>query len=140
MLPPQNTPQVAAGYVLHIADVTQGALAVGDGVTVAVDYARRDCIAPNHTFTHVLNFGLRCAAAVAASPTGLLAQACPPACMHVCTLARMRSTHTHPHAHLLMNMRVHPPEMRSYYPQPKASAGRPRGPEGLHRAAGQAAL
>lgn len=55
--------QVAAGYVLHAADAascsSSGHLAVGDSVTVKVDYNRRGQIVPNHTFTHVLNFALR---------------------------------------------------------------------------------
>lgn len=34
-------------------------IAVGDSVTVKVDYSRRAQIVPNHTFTHVLNFALR---------------------------------------------------------------------------------
>lgn len=58
------TTQVAAGYVLHVADaaaaVSSGAsLCVGDAVTVRVDYGRRGQIVPNHTFTHVLNYALR---------------------------------------------------------------------------------
>lgn len=55
--------QIAAGYVLHIADASScsssGHFAVGDSVTVKVDYSRRAQIVPNHTFTHVLNFALR---------------------------------------------------------------------------------
>ena len=51
--------QVAAGYVLHVGTVTQGALRVGDAVTADVDHIRRQRIVPNHTFTHVLNFALR---------------------------------------------------------------------------------
>jgi alanyl-tRNA synthetase len=51
---------VAAGYVLHICTATDGAvLSVGDDVTAAIDMDRRNCIMPNHTFTHVLNFALR---------------------------------------------------------------------------------
>eukprot|EP00775_Hariotina_reticulata_P008612 gene8612-8793_t len=55
--------QIAAGYVLHVADAADpssiGCIAVGDTVTVKVDYGRRGQIVPNHTFTHVLNFALR---------------------------------------------------------------------------------
>eukprot|EP00878_Enallax_costatus_P013646 GHUV01014269.1.p1 GENE.GHUV01014269.1~~GHUV01014269.1.p1 ORF type:complete len:806 (+),score=287.63 GHUV01014269.1:1306-3723(+) len=55
--------QVAAGYVLHVADASScsssGHIAVGHSVTVKVDYGRRGQIVPNHTFTHVLNFALR---------------------------------------------------------------------------------
>jgi len=51
---------VAAGYVLHICTATDGAVvSVGDDVTAAIDIDRRNCIMPNHTFTHVLNFALR---------------------------------------------------------------------------------
>jgi len=50
---------VAAGYVLHITEVSKGAVAVGDSLVAKVDHMRRDLIAPNHTFTHILNFGLR---------------------------------------------------------------------------------
>lgn len=32
---------------------------VGEAVGAQVDYARRALIAPNHTFTHVLNFALK---------------------------------------------------------------------------------
>ena len=51
-------PQVAAGYVLHIGEVS-GSLSVGSTVTTSVDYERRSLIKPNHTFTHVLNYALR---------------------------------------------------------------------------------
>jgi alanyl-tRNA synthetase len=52
---------VAAGYVLHICNLgADGAvLSVGDDVTAAIDMDRRNCIMPNHTFTHILNFALR---------------------------------------------------------------------------------
>lgn len=50
--------QVAAGYVLHLGTAS-GSVAVGDTVTTQVDYKRRGKIAPNHTFTHVLNHALR---------------------------------------------------------------------------------
>mmetsp|Transcript_23994 Transcript_23994/g.42834 ORF Transcript_23994/g.42834 Transcript_23994/m.42834 type:complete len:1188 (-) Transcript_23994:165-3728(-) len=51
--------KVAAGYVLHVGDVLEGAIAVGDKVNVKVDYNRRREIAPNHTMTHVLNLALK---------------------------------------------------------------------------------
>lgn len=50
--------QVAAGYVLHIGEVS-GSIAVGSSITTSVDRSRRSLIKPNHTFTHVLNFALR---------------------------------------------------------------------------------
>ena len=34
-------------------------LRVGDSVTATIDTKRRKDIASNHTFTHVLNYGLR---------------------------------------------------------------------------------
>lgn len=55
---PNAVLQVAAGYVLHVGEV-EGTLSVGDEATTRVDSARRRAIAPNHTFTHVLNFALR---------------------------------------------------------------------------------
>lgn len=51
--------QVAAGYVLHRGTVTGGVLHVGDKVTTRIDRKRRDRVAPNHTFTHVLNLALK---------------------------------------------------------------------------------
>lgn len=49
--------------MLHVTDTSgcssSGHIAVGDEVTVKVDYSRRAQIVPNHTFTHVLNFALR---------------------------------------------------------------------------------
>ncbi|CAG9461148.1 unnamed protein product [Pedinophyceae sp. YPF-701] len=52
--------QVAAGYVLHKGDVAGDvAIRVGDSVTAEPDLERRKDIAPNHTFTHVLNYALR---------------------------------------------------------------------------------
>lgn len=49
---------VAAGYVLHVGEGGVQ-LKVGESVTADVDYERRRKIVPNHTFTHVLNFGLK---------------------------------------------------------------------------------
>merc|ERR1711969_210173 len=49
---------VYAGFVLHIGCVSGGTIRVGDEVRTAVDYAHRDLVAPNHTCTHLLNFGL----------------------------------------------------------------------------------
>lgn len=50
---------VAAGYVLHIGTPLGNGVAVGEEIVASVDYARRDLIMPNHTFTHILNFALR---------------------------------------------------------------------------------
>lgn len=49
----------AAGYVLHHTTTTSTPISVGEEVTAKVDYERRNRIAPNHTFTHVLNYALR---------------------------------------------------------------------------------
>lgn len=51
--------QVRAGYVLHVGTLV-GKLAVGDEINLNIDTERRVNIMPNHTGTHVLNFGLRC--------------------------------------------------------------------------------
>jgi alanyl-tRNA synthetase len=51
--------QMYGSFVLHLGEVTEGSLAVGDSVTCCVDYERRRPIASNHTMTHVLNFALR---------------------------------------------------------------------------------
>eukprot|EP00899_Mesostigma_viride_P001732 jgi/Mesvir1/1155/Mv17662-RA.1 len=55
--------QSYAGYVLHIgnvADVSSGeGLTVGCTVMAKVDYERRALVAPNHTCTHLLNYGLK---------------------------------------------------------------------------------
>lgn len=49
----------AAGYVLHHTNVGASPISVGDVVNASVDYERRHRIAPNHTFTHILNYALR---------------------------------------------------------------------------------
>jgi len=51
--------QVYGSFVLHIGEVTEGSLSIGDTVTCSVDYDRRRPIASNHTMTHVLNYALR---------------------------------------------------------------------------------
>ncbi|KAA0161267.1 hypothetical protein FNF31_03880 [Cafeteria roenbergensis] len=51
--------QAFAGFALHMGTVRSGALTVGSTVRSAVDYQRRELLAPNHTMTHVLNFALR---------------------------------------------------------------------------------
>ena len=48
----------AAGFVLHHTTAGDSAISVGDAVSAAVDYERRSRIAPNHTFTHILNYAL----------------------------------------------------------------------------------
>jgi alanyl-tRNA synthetase len=51
--------QVLGGYVAHLGAVTDGALAVGDRVTVRLDAVHRTPIRANHTATHLLNLALR---------------------------------------------------------------------------------
>jgi alanyl-tRNA synthetase len=46
-------------FVLHLGEVKEGSLNVGDSVSCHVDYDRRRPIASNHTMTHVLNYALR---------------------------------------------------------------------------------
>ncbi|MEE2971684.1 MAG: alanine--tRNA ligase, partial [Planctomycetota bacterium] len=46
-------------YVLHVGHVTNGRLAVGDEVELAVDFHRRAGIQAHHTVTHLLNLALR---------------------------------------------------------------------------------
>ena len=48
----------AAGFVLHHTTAGATAITVGDSVSACVDYGRRSHIAPNHTFTHILNYAL----------------------------------------------------------------------------------
>ena len=50
--------QVYAGYIVHVG-APSTTLRVGDSVQCAVDYDRRQRVAPNHTMTHALNFALR---------------------------------------------------------------------------------
>jgi alanyl-tRNA synthetase len=45
--------------VLHKGNVASGSVKVGSSVKMSVDYQRRSKIAPNHSFTHILNFALR---------------------------------------------------------------------------------
>jgi len=51
--------QLYGQFVLHVGEVVDGKITLGDFVTCSVDYERRKPIASNHTMTHVLNFALR---------------------------------------------------------------------------------
>jgi alanyl-tRNA synthetase len=51
--------QLYGQFVLHIGEVVEGTLNLGDAVSCKVDYVRRAPIASNHTMTHVLNYALR---------------------------------------------------------------------------------
>ena len=46
-------------YVLHLGEVTEGTVTMGDSVSCCVDYDRRAPIAANHTMTHVLNYAIK---------------------------------------------------------------------------------
>ena len=47
------------GLVVHLGEVAEGELAVGDVVELAVDDARRDLVRANHSATHLLHYALR---------------------------------------------------------------------------------
>ncbi|MDP4034017.1 MAG: alanine--tRNA ligase [Pseudorhodobacter sp.] len=47
------------GLFIHIAEVTQGEIAAGQGASLSVDHARRAAIRGNHSATHLLNEALR---------------------------------------------------------------------------------
>lgn len=51
--------QLYGSFVLHLGEVVEGTLSVGDSVSCSVDYVRRHPITSNHTMTHVLNYALR---------------------------------------------------------------------------------
>lgn len=47
------------GLFIHMAEVTQGEIAKGQGATLTVDHARRSAIRANHSATHLLHEALR---------------------------------------------------------------------------------
>lgn len=51
--------QVYNGYVMHVGQMEEGEIKVGDEVTCTYDELRRWPIRNNHTGTHILNYALR---------------------------------------------------------------------------------
>ncbi|RUS60520.1 alanine--tRNA ligase [Pseudorhodobacter sp. E13] len=47
------------GLFIHLAEVTEGEIAKGQGATLTVDHARRSAIRANHSATHLLHEALR---------------------------------------------------------------------------------
>jgi alanyl-tRNA synthetase len=47
------------GLIVHLGKVTEGSLAVGDKVKLAVDHGRRSATRRNHSATHLLHWALR---------------------------------------------------------------------------------
>lgn len=59
-------------FVLHVGHVSGGTLALGEEVTLTVDYTKRSLIAKNHTTTHMLNLALKGALGMACDQRGSL--------------------------------------------------------------------
>ena len=47
------------GLFIHVAEVTEGTVATGQGAALVVDHARRSAIRANHSVTHLLHEALR---------------------------------------------------------------------------------
>ena len=55
----KDTQRPVPGLVVHVGEVAEGQIGVGDIVKLLVDEARRDLIRANHSATHLLHFALR---------------------------------------------------------------------------------
>jgi len=55
----QDTQRPVSTLYVHLGEVTEGELRVGDTVTLTVDGERRDAIRRNHSATHLLHWALR---------------------------------------------------------------------------------
>jgi alanyl-tRNA synthetase len=55
----KDTQRPVPGLVVHVGEVVEGEIAVGDIAELAVDDARRDLIRANHSATHLLHYALR---------------------------------------------------------------------------------
>ena len=49
----------AAGVFVHVAEMVEGSITVGQGAELAVDHARRSAVRASHSVTHLLNEALR---------------------------------------------------------------------------------
>jgi alanyl-tRNA synthetase len=55
----ENTKKLPDGVTIHVGTVTEGSLTVGEKVDFALDVARKNDVARNHTATHLLQAALK---------------------------------------------------------------------------------